>query len=846
VDYAGVLRVAAVAGLLVEAAILVVRIWSGRSGPAAAAVAFGCLLGPLTAPAAGLWAVVSIGQDREGRSLHLAGLFAHAAVLEILALVLLVSLPGGWPNSSVVVLAALAGAWAVRSYRRTTSPLRRRRKALLLAIRLGAIFLLAAWLTHPRLEYYHDQEIRRTVLVGIDVSKSMGRADMPPVYRMGQVPEETNLVSRIAAVRQALADQAGALDALAEKADLRVFTFGPTASPSAPMTGQAGRRILESLSARAEATALGDAALAAVAEQDQLGRELAGLVLITDGNQNLAELAGPERLGEQLSLRSVPLYAVAAGWNEVTASTKSLRVEQLQAPEVVDAFNRLAITARLETMGLAGREVEVRCRFGEQVVDTRRIPIGRDRQQVELQFSHVPLQVGYHRLQIEAELLGSRPRNLQPTQPPSRLVQVVDREIRVLYLEGRIRYETKFITQAIAAGRRFSIDRRVLTGRNWGRGPVRLGDEMDDWLSYHAIVLGSVEPRMFSAEQLGILRRLVDEKGKGLAMIGGQKSFGAGGWGQSPLAAVLPLDWSESTGQIESSVQILPTPAGMQSDLMRIAPDQEVGQGWARLGPLPGANRIAARSGGRVLARDARGNAMIISGRFGSGRSLAIAFDETWRWVLTPRDTQALQKRFWRQVALHLADPRGNVWITTDQPGYDLRVLQTTTRTRSITAGVEDAAGRPVADPETLQVTLTDPGDNVQQIELVRANDVFQGQLPAIDGAGTYRLEIRATVGGREMAAQHQFEVFRRDLEGRDVLADYDLLRRLAGRTRGKFVPLRDLDEALEALDVEASPLVRRVFKPVDLWRRWAWPVALAVMALLMTEWTLRRKQGLV
>ncbi|MFP4355393.1 MAG: glutamine amidotransferase [Phycisphaerae bacterium] len=845
-DYAWALRLAGWAAIALEVLLLLVRIWSNRSGGSAALLTVGCLAGPVTAPAAALWSVVGMGSGDSAGPWRAARLFARAAVLELMLLIALLGLPPGWPNAAVVNLALLAGLWAIRSYRRTTTPVNRRIKAALLAMRIAAIVLLACWAARPRLEYYHDRQIRQTVLVGIDVSGSMGRRDMPPSYRMSQIPEQADLAARIDSVSQALSDTAELWSQLAEQADVQIFTFGRSASAAAPMLGQSGRQIVSGLAARVDGTALSEATLAAAAQQQEMGRKLACVVLITDGNDNASRLADPQRLAEQMRLRSVPLYTVAAGWNEVTASTKSLQIEQLEAAEVVDAFSRLPISAQMRALGLAGREVEVSCRFGPEVIETRRIAIEQDDASLDLQFVHVPLQVGYHRLQVEAKLLGPEPKNYEPAQHPSRLVQVVDREIRLLYLEGRIVYESKYIAQAIASGRRFSLDRRVLSGGSFARGPGALSEDIDDWLGYHAIVLGSIQPDRFSQKQLEILRTLVDEKGKGLAMIGGPESFGAGGWGRSPLAEVLPLDWDNSSGQIDQPVQVEPTPAGRDSGLMQIGQGNDVQAAWARLGPLPGANRIAARPGGRVLAVDQASRPMIIAGQYGAGRTVAIAFDETWRWVLTPEDTQALQKRFWRQVALFLANPKGNVWITTDQPSYDLSVLQTTTRSQTITAGVEDAAGRPVSDPQGLEVTLSDPKGNARKLDLVRERDVLTGQLPSIQSAGTYRLAIRAVVAGQQLVAEHQFEVLRRDLEGREVLADYELLETLAARTRGRFVPLRDLPSQLEALQVESTPQIQRVFEPVDLWRQWAWPVVAVVMALLCGEWVLRRKRGLI
>ena len=56
--------------------------------------------------------------------------------------------------------------------------------------------------------------------------------------------------------------------------------------------------------------------------------------------------------------------------------------------------------------------------------------------------------------------------------------------------------------------------------------------------------------RKETARQLGILRELVGTYGKGFCMLGGSSSFGRGGWQNTPVADVLPIDLQLSAGQI--------------------------------------------------------------------------------------------------------------------------------------------------------------------------------------------------------------------------------------------------------------------------------------------------------
>ncbi|MCH8215904.1 MAG: VWA domain-containing protein [Planctomycetes bacterium] len=57
-----------------------------------------------------------------------------------------------------------------------------------------------------------------------------------------------------------------------------------------------------------------------------------------------------------------------------------------------------------------------------------------------------------------------------------------------------------------------------------------------------AIILANTDSSQFSFAQQELISRYVTELGGGLVMVGGDRSFGAGGWIGSPLADVLPVD----------------------------------------------------------------------------------------------------------------------------------------------------------------------------------------------------------------------------------------------------------------------------------------------------------------
>ena len=247
-----------------------------------------------------------------------------------------------------------------------------------------------------------------------------------------------------------------------------------------------------------------------------------------------------------------------------------------------------------------------------------------------------------------------------------------------------------------------------------------------------------------------------------------------------------------------------------------------------------------------MLAATPAGDPLIVAQNYGGGRSLAIAFDMTWLWV-TARDTGDLQRRFWRQVAMYLCAPKGNVWITTDKTSYDLARLVAAKEVVEVTAGVEDAQGLRLPEAP-VTVTLTGPDGKSVPLAMVVDKDHRATRLTAfqVPNPGTYGLKVTAEVSGRTLTAEHGLEVVQRDLEALDVLANFKQLTRLASNTSGHFVPLAELDSLLSKITVSTHPRRRVRTESIDFAANLRWPVVFALIALACAEWVIRKRRGLV
>jgi len=210
--------------------------------------------------------------------------------------------PAAWLQLVGVVLAAMV---VVFLYRREAVSAWRRR--LLIALRMGAIGVILLMLARPILVLQRNTVDPSVVAVLVDRSASMAVRDEANVDRVGTGRRRWD---RAVA---SLEGSNGLLAELLKRHQVDLWTF----AASAERVGSLARRadtppLTRRLDAQAPDGRRTDV-VGAMAEtlQQMHGRRLSGLVIISDGRQNM-----PQQLESAVTLagaRSVPVHVVAVG-----------------------------------------------------------------------------------------------------------------------------------------------------------------------------------------------------------------------------------------------------------------------------------------------------------------------------------------------------------------------------------------------------------------------------------------------------------------------------------------------------------------------------------------------------
>jgi uncharacterized membrane protein len=588
-------------------------------------------------------------------------------------------------------------------------------------------------------------------------------------------------------------------------------------------------------------TALGTA-LVDVAKQ-QSGTKLVGIVMLGDGANTggLPPLNAAQRLrGLQIPVICVPFGAESSG-----SASRDLAVRDLTAGPSVFIKQQLQVSGTVAVRGFPNEDIEV-----ELYAEGQATPVDKVIIRAKDGETSVPVRGLKWTPQREGETkltLRVKPKDnelLTNNNEVGTFVTVLGGGLNVLYVQAsRFSWESRYLTRALDASDRIKVDLRVVR---------QAGEIQDEELApgrYDAIILGDVPAEFLSAVQQGLIYSSV-EKGAGLVMVGGRRSFGAGGWSGSRVADLLPVELHPGDGQLEppNGVKVVPNRTGLENYVTRLAPDRsESKRIWDLMPPIPGVNRFSKVKPNAILLATTplpEAEPVMIGSDFGKGRVLAFA-GETWPWAraILSDETRAAHRRLWRQSIL---------WITHKEEEGDNQVHLTLDRRRvavgdklEISVSANDKKGEPITDLKyQVRVESLNSGGKSEPVDVFSQGKVSAGNYFATGRAGDYRVSVVGTRDGKEVgSARARFLVYQDDRELENPAADLALMRQIAEITGGQSLSPERLDEYLRTLKSEVTTEYMTQ-KEHRLWDQW--PFFLVFVTVLTLEWWLRKAHGWV
>ncbi len=740
------------------------------------------------------------------------------------------------PLYAWVGVAAVCVAVGFFAYRKQggSAPLR----WTLAACRTALLLLLAVLLAGPSLERRTETAEPDWVLVLLDRSRSM------------QVADAGDGLTRDQQLRNALEDARPALDTLAEGRELRWFGAGEGAYELA--TDESGFPILDDPDARRTrlGRAVGDALQRAAA------RPLAGMLLLSDGRS--LDDADRARL-RAFAGSGAPLHTVLLG---ADGASTDVAVRRAAAPRVAyqndPAPVRVEIVALGEADIISGRLNLIDESTGE-TLESRAVelPAGASEQTL----SHRPRTPGEQRWRVE--FVPDSPDLVSDNNSAALALEIVDRPVRVLYLDGYPRWEQRYLRNLLIREATVeSANLMLAAGRRYlQEGDVEISAlpaSPEEWAEYDVVVLGDLDPGVLTPAQIEQIRLFVADEGGGLVWIGGESDTPRSWW-PTALGALLPFAPSNSTlGALPAPAQVVPTPEADRLGVMRLTDNTETAWpadlsdpsvAWSALHWAQDIPPASLKPSAAVLAnaRPINGDPvspLVVTMRYGAGRVIYVATDEIWRWRYGRGEI--LYERFWVQLVRLLGRER----LVQGEGAYRLRVagesvsvgepvpitleivdqsiLEAAPDTLRLRAETDDPSlGAPAQTEIRLEPVPGEPGrysavwtpPSAGNWSIVAADPILRTSEGDLPGA-----VVTATLPGGELA---------------DPRPDHDFLRSLSERTGGRAMTPAELASVADP-GVFPSRRVRRV--SVERETLWDTPLALALIIFFAaTEWIGRR-----
>ena len=582
---------------------------------------------------------------------------------------------------------------------------------------------------------------------------------------------------------------------------------------------------------------------------------LAGVVLITDGADNsYADLAP---VMSDLKANNIPVYPVGVGTLTIERDAELM---QVSAARRILKGSTTAARVSLQQRGFGGSRGRLEVRENNVLVATSEVHFPHDSETLITEVALLPKTAGIQEYQFT--LLPLEGERNERNNSRTTVLEIRDEKPRILYLEGRPRWEYKFIRRAANGDGNLRLETLLRTALNKF---YRQGIEEETTLAtgfptnrealfeYKGIVLGNMESSFLSYAQMELIREFVAKRGGGFMMLGGPASFAGGSYQSTPIESLLPLRLPENQNSsfFQGLGYLVATAPGSIHPALQISGSSGESSGWESMEPLKDWNLSAGtKPGTTVLARvaipgseGAGSNPPLLAfQRFGRGNSIAFMSGSSWRWQMLQDSGDSRHQTFWRQLLRWL------VSLSQDQVEVQIE-RQSYSRHESvkIRAEVRDSSFNNVNDAVVKAlVTLPDRGEEEIQLAWSAQEDgVYVGEFPASEG-GQHRVRVQAQrrsgKGEGYGSASASFLVEQGNREFVDASQKKDFLERLAVQTGGRYYSLEEagrLPEEIVYTEKNAAAI-----EILDLWDM---PVNLLfLVGLLAGEWCLRKKHGVI
>lgn len=610
-------------------------------------------------------------------------------------------------------------------------------------------------------------------------------------------------------------------------------------------------------------------------ESNQKGTDC--VVLLTDGRNNAGRV--PLEAARQLAAQKRKLFIVGYGDTE---EPFDLAVTSLRTPDRVLKTDLLRGELSWKDQFPKGYPLRLQIRAQDKVL-WEQVVTSERRQQRSLTFS---IPVNAIPLNAQAADRGTEVREqtvvlqatIEPILPSSSAtipadasivptevqlennsqsihLRVVDRQYRILIVDNRARWETRYLRNALERDPNWHVDAFVVDSASGVRpfsestGTAKLPQSFEDLIQYDLVIMGELPFGVLPDEWMPSLHRYVADSGGGLMVLDGPHGLlRDAAWHE--LHAMLPIQWtSAESGQLAAPTPLRLAQAGASLEALQLETGSVSEQAtlWSQLPGVWFAAPVKALPGAETLLELSHDTTapVLVTQRIGAGRVLYLATDQTWRWRYGVADRN--HQRWWNQLArwamrMPFAMQNEYLQLTTDRSQYAAGspVL--------VTARLRDQQGRGVASGD-VQVHCRHQLDDQFSVRTVSmqpdpvVTGLYRAEITMLP-AGEYSVTVTAAgIPDPSLNLACPFAISAREsVEYQELSCHEALLRELATSTGGTYLPEASAEQLAELLLALSN--AEAIETRTALAESYFWFVPLILV--LAFEWWLRKRAGLL
>lgn len=719
------------------------------------------------------------------------------------------------PVLAAAVILILA-VWLIVLFRRQRTSRSLKQTVLLLAPKVLIVLLLILAYFDPVRSVIQRPKRDKRVLVLVDSSSSMDCEDEPGMSRAGRAERlSRNLADKL----RSFID----FETLYFDNDVR------SAKDTAQIRGTDLGKCLVTVADKAKSS------------------DYFSAVVFTDGGDEVIQTP---------KLPDVPLYITSVG--SAPDSWNDLSVAEVDAPAIVEQGGKFEVSADILARS-ASRDFALKVPMIRVQLEAKRQDewqaldskfVRPDASKTRAKFSlHAPSEPGLKEYRVQVENAPDELSGLNNVRHFN--VDVRTDTLHVLFFAQELGWDFSMIRKELARDPSVELTAlfRVSQQRFVVQGSRQKGDEQleagfpasKEVLDlFKCVIVGSFGASQWTPEQLKALLEYVRDGGA-VVFLGGENSFGSGGYDQTVIEPLFPwrLSGARSTFQIGQfavnvpaaalSNSIVEETAKIISQLDAVAVESVNVEGPLKSGAVA---LLEASVAGRSVP-------LVSMQRYGQGQTMAVATNTLWKWCWASDELREAYGYFWRQTVKNMTDwEEGQRFIAVKWDQKQYNPGEDAVATINI-AGRHDAGQLHLK----AQMNLDGQSTSVPIEPVMGRTNTFTAKMN-FSRSAQYLFELDTLVSDQVLESyQKTIVVGTRLNEGANLEVDHAFLNSLAAQAGGRYFRESEFENLIGTL--RSRILSRVVSMEIPLIEDNCIYI-LIFISILILEWILRRRMNLL